>query len=190
MQKATSAFEAAGSAKGKRLLAAMKEAAAEDKGTCMVELFKVLRASVFGHDGRGGAKLMAMYKDDVPRAETVNDPAELLEEVRKCGRRINSTKEVDIDTCREVMNFIRESKAERHVNVAEELCTWPACKRAIAGFKKGKGLGVDGFDGYLVRLLPETMQRQYHRILQGVVREGAYPRAWNEWIAMLAPLAE
>lgn len=38
----------------------------------------------------------------------------------------------------------------------------------------------------LVRLMPEPMKRQYHRILQGIVRERQYPKEWNEWIAVLA----
>ena len=46
-----------------------------------------------------------------------------------------------------------------------------ACEAAIKrGFKQGKGLGVDGFDGYLIRIASRRMQRRYWRILQGVIR--------------------
>ena len=71
--------------------------------------------------------------------------------------------------------------------MANELCTWEACDKAISkGFKKGKGMGSDGFDGYLVRLLPNHMKRRYWTILREIVRRKTFPREWNEWIAVLA----
>ena len=42
--------------------------------------------------------------------------------------------------------------------VAAELCNWKACVRAIGGFQEGKGLGIDGFDGYLVKKAEEPEQ--------------------------------
>ncbi len=45
--------------------------------------------------------------------------------------------------------------------VAEEVCTDEAGLRAIAKFKKSKAVGVDKFDGYIVRIAPEPVKMYY-----------------------------
>ena len=78
----------------------------------------------------------------------MSEPDELLEEVWKCATAINAAKEIDVGTLREVMEWVRPAAKTRNVDVASELCSWEACRGAITrGFKKGKGLGIDGFDG-------------------------------------------
>ena len=107
--------------------------------------------------------------------------------VHREATQINATHEADVSTLKKIMEWIQPSQTAAHVDVAKDLCTWEACKAAIRkGFKKGKGMGTDGFDGYLVRLLPQPMQKRYWTILREIVRRKAYPREWNEWIAILA----
>ncbi|EOD18201.1 hypothetical protein EMIHUDRAFT_196329 [Emiliania huxleyi CCMP1516] len=68
----------------------------------------------------------------------------------------------------------------------EEVLTWAACEKAIRRFKKGKAVGSDLLDGYLLRIATEDIQRDYWRLLVEIVETEAYPREWNDWIAMLA----
>ena len=52
--------------------------------------------------------------------------------------------------------------------------------------KKGKAVGSDLLDGYLLRIATEDIQKDYWRLLVEIVETKAYPREWNDWIAMLA----
>lgn len=120
------------------------------------------------------------------KAKTITEAEEVRTEVWEEATRINANKETDIATLRKLLRWIQPETASPETTV-EELCTWPACKKAIAkGFKRGKGVGIDGFDGYLIRLLPEQMQYRYWKILRGIATRGAFPSEWNEWIAVLA----
>ena len=132
---------------------------------------------------------MSMYKDDDrAQGETVRGAA-VLEEVVKVATRINAREEVDTVAVRNILKWLRDSPEERQeaTDVATEILTWEEFEKAVRKCEKGKGLGTDGFDGYLLRLAPEGVQRRYHRTLQQIVATKSYPATWNEWIAMLAP---
>ena len=112
---------------------------------------------------------------------------EVRKEVRREAAVINGTTMTDITTLKSMMGWAKKATKQTRTTVWKDLCTWEACEQAIAkGFKRGKGLGVDGFDGYLIRLLPRRMQRRYWTILRGIARTEQYPTEWNEWIAVLA----
>ena len=70
----------------------------------------------------------------------------------------------------------------------KEALTWAACEKAISRFKKGKrkAVGSDLLDGYLLRIATKDIQKDYWRLLVEIVETRAYPREWNDWIAMLA----
>ena len=126
-----------------------------------------------------------VWKPKHGRIECARD--EVMKEVQKQASEINATRETDVRTLRRMLRWLRPARHQDTVDVAKELCTWEACDAAIRrGFKRGKGVGIDGFDGYLVRILPEKARRRYWRILKGMVERNTYPQEWNEWIAMLA----
>ena len=50
----------------------------------------------------------------------------------------------------------------------------------------GKAVGSDLLDGYLLRIATEDIRKDYWRLLVEIVETKAYPREWNDWIAMLA----
>ena len=185
LRKAKGAFERQDGQAGDQVLAEMEEAVVGNVGLTMVKMFKILRKAISG-GGAQSSRLAAMYRDDDPEQGTVHGPA-VREEVERAGERINRRREIDTGALTDLLGWVRGYPSEgRSVDVAEGVCSWEACERSIAKFKPRKGLGADGFDGYLVRLMPEPMKRQYHRILQGIVRERQYPKEWNEWIAVLA----
>ena len=68
----------------------------------------------------------------------------------------------------------------------KEALTWAACEKAISRFKKGKAVGSDLLDGYLLRIATEDIRKDYWRLLVEIVETKEYPREWNDWIAMLA----
>ena len=109
-------------------------------------------------------------------------------EVERQAAEINASKAVDMDTVRCLLDWLGEfpDAGEPYRDVAEEVCSWEACKAAIGKFKKGTGVGIDGWSGYLVRKSPEAVQRKYHELLQQIVRTRDFPDEWNQWIAMLS----
>ena len=120
-----------------------------------------------------------------PEPRRVVTGPELKEEVKNAATKINARKEIDMRAVDSLLKLAGESKTVGTVRAAE-LCSWPACARAIAKAKKGKGMGIDGFDGYLVKLMPVEMQQRYSEILRGIVSEKHVPMEWNQWIAVLA----
>ena len=51
----------------------------------------------------------------------------------------------------------------------KEALTWAACEKAISRFKKGKAVGSDLLDGYLLRIATEDIQKDYWRLLVEIV---------------------
>ena len=75
-------FKACEEERGDQIVQAMEQAVTQNAGTCVREMFKILRRAC-GHSESGGAKLMSMYKDgNRERGETVRGP-DLLKEVVK-----------------------------------------------------------------------------------------------------------
>eukprot|EP00965_Chrysotila_dentata_P145697 4812908-Pleurochrysis_carterae.AAC.1 len=56
---------------------------------------------------------------------------------------------------------------------------------ALRRFQQHKGLGTDGFDGFLVRNAPKEWQDIYHDAIMDILVQEDYPEEWNEWIAVL-----
>ena len=60
----------------------------------------------------------------------------------------------------------------------KDALTWAACERtakAISRFKKGKAVGSDLLDGYLLRIATKGIQKDYWRLLVEIVETRAYP---------------
>ena len=111
----------------------------------------------------------------------------MLREVEQQAKEINKDKEVNVITVQNLLDWIMfDNEGREHKDVVREICTWEECKKAIGKFKKGTGVGIDGWDGYLMRQSPMEIQRAYHKILQDIVSTNDFPEEWNEWIAMLA----
>ena len=57
----------------------------------------------------------------------------------------------------------------------EEVLTWAACEKAIRRFKKGKAVGSDLLDGYLLRIATEDIQKDYWRPARRDCRDKSVP---------------
>ena len=107
------------------------------------------------------------------------------------GREINKRREVDMKAVEKLLLLtqpetgVQPTPREGAARLKEAL-TWAACEKAISRFKKGKAVGSDLLDGYLLRIATEDIQKDYWRLLVEIVETKAYPLEWNDWIAMLA----
>ena len=69
-----------------------------------------------------------------------------------------------------------------------EFCTQPVEGRrvAILASCRVKGVGVDGFNAYLIKKAPTAVQRGYWEDLKEAIRTRTFPEEWRERVAMLA----
>ena len=59
-------------------------------------------------------------------------------------------------------------------------------ERAVARCEMGKGVGVDGFNGYLLRQAPEAVRAEYWSLICTMIDTAQYPPEYKQWVAMLA----
>jgi hypothetical protein len=91
---AQSKFDAIDGPKGDQLIKRMEEITTKNLGSCMLDLFNVIR-SCSGKTARKPAKFMSMYpNDDDTSTELVRGPA-IKTEVHKVATKINQKREVD-----------------------------------------------------------------------------------------------
>eukprot|EP00965_Chrysotila_dentata_P052459 1740456-Pleurochrysis_carterae.AAC.1 len=65
----------------------------------------------------------------------------------------------------------------------DRICTKEKGMSALRKFQQHKGLGSDGFDGFLIRNAPQHIQDTYHEVIRDILVQEDYPTEWNEWIA-------
>ena len=67
-----------------------------------------------------------------------------------------------------------------------ETCTWERFEAGLARTEAVKGVGVDGFNMYLMRRAAREVREGYWRDMQEVIRQHAFPDEWCERVAMMA----
>ena len=77
---------------------------------------------------------------------------------------------------------------EQHREWTDENITWKDFEEAVAKAKANKGMGVDGFNAYLLntKLCPEGVRRHYCACLHAMIREREFPERFREWRCVLA----
>ena len=66
------------------------------------------------------------------------------------------------------------------------MCSWDRYTQGLARTKEIKGVGVDGFNAYLLKKSPVEVQEGYWRDLKEVIRARDFPEEWKERVAMMA----
>ena len=128
--------------------------------------------------------MMAVEKED---GTVVTGPA-VRALIKKKAAKVNADKEIDVDPLDALLDWALPDVEESSepAEEAERLLTWRAIMDAIGRIQPGKGVGCDGFDGYLLKRAAPEVWKVWLEILRGMVRYKDYPHEWNEWIAMLA----
>ena len=200
VREATSEFLACEAEKGQKLTERMEEVVVELHGNVHIAVFDIVHTEA-GRKARGG-ELRAMYvegeeevtcpktKQKVMKRKVVRGGA-IRTAAAERGREINKRREVDMKAVEKLLRLtqpetgVQPTPREGAARLKEAL-TWAACEKAISRFKKGKAVGSDLLDGYLLRIATKDIQKDYWRLLVEIVETKAYPREWNDWIAMLA----
>ena len=175
------AFDDTEAPAGDQLLARMEECTTQNMGSCMQELFTVIREYT-GKEARKPSKLMSMYPDDDAESpDLVLGPA-VKTEVHKVATRINARRVVDMSSVKELLTWIHDfpdAEGGDTLHVADRLCSQEQLCAAIRYAKGAKGLGIDGFDAYSLKWMSATMFADYHRIMFRMIQTRAFPHEWN-----------
>eukprot|EP00965_Chrysotila_dentata_P226326 6195330-Pleurochrysis_carterae.AAC.1 len=110
-----------------------------------------------GNGERTQRNIAGAYQGDDKSKPIIRGP-EIKEEVHKIATKINEAEAIDVATVREVLHWlgIREARTAGRDRTEEidRICTSEKGRMALRKFQQHKGLGSDGFDGFLIRNAP------------------------------------
>ena len=154
--------------------------------------------------GGGGdmTKLRAMRVGGGGSGEEITEPERVLEEARRYGeKQLGDPGKAWRGTMREAMRWVgggahgweeggeameSESRRKEHVNDAvERYMTWEKFEKAVSKAVARKA-SADGFSVYVLKQAPWKVRRAFWEETRNVVTTGDIPRAWRDWVAMLA----
>eukprot|EP00965_Chrysotila_dentata_P167372 5527137-Pleurochrysis_carterae.AAC.1 len=157
------------------------------EGNVVIKAFDIIKKAG-GNGDRAQRGIAGVYQDDDNSRPIVRGP-EIRQEVHKIATKINKAEEVDIKTVKEVLEWmgVGGDMGERvdRIKEVDKICTRERGKVALGKFQSHKGLGSDGFDGYLIRNATQELQDIYHEVIKDILKQEDYPAEWNEWIAVL-----
>eukprot|EP00965_Chrysotila_dentata_P037807 1257168-Pleurochrysis_carterae.AAC.6 len=117
------------------------------------------------------------YQDDDKRPE-------IREEVHKIATKINEAETLDVATLREMLQWLGigggEAAGKERAEEIDRISTKEKGTMALRKFQQHKGLGSDGFDGYLIRNASEELHHTYHEVIKDILVQEDYPTEWNE----------
>ena len=93
------------------------------------------------------------------------------EEARRQGEEINKSRPAALAVVKDIMDWADEGGGERArpplaqagegEDWVDALCTWERYMEGLRKTRKRKGVGVDGFNAYLLQRAPEVVRRAY-----------------------------
>eukprot|EP00965_Chrysotila_dentata_P185905 6137636-Pleurochrysis_carterae.AAC.1 len=132
--------------------------------------------------------IAGVYQEDDKNRPIIRGPG-IRGEVHKIASKINKADSQDIETVRGVLKWLGLGSSgqtcEDRIEEINKICAKENGKRAMGKFQQHKGLGSDGFDGYLIKNAPQEIQEIYHQVITDILAMEDYPSEWNEWIAVL-----
>eukprot|EP00965_Chrysotila_dentata_P225342 6194694-Pleurochrysis_carterae.AAC.2 len=158
-----------------------------EAGNVVIRVFDIIRKA--GGNGVNAQRGIAgVYQGD-DKSKPIIRGLGIRGEVHKIATKINKADTQDVATVKEVLRWLgldsNERTKEHRVEEINRICTIEDGRRALEKFQQHKGLGSDGFDGYLIRNAPLEVQELYHQTIKDILISEDYPTAWNEWIAVL-----
>eukprot|EP00965_Chrysotila_dentata_P072294 2389319-Pleurochrysis_carterae.AAC.1 len=132
-------------------------------GNVVMRIFDIIKKAG-GNGDRAQRSIAGVYKDDDKSQPIIRGP-EIREEVHKIATKINREEIIDVTTVKEVLHWLGIGGNAIKKNRMEEInriYTKEKGESALREFQQHKGLGSDGFDGYLIRNAPQHLQATYH----------------------------
>eukprot|EP00965_Chrysotila_dentata_P179410 5924986-Pleurochrysis_carterae.AAC.1 len=156
-------------------------------GNVILRVFDIIKKAG-GNEERVQRSIAGVYQDDDKSKPIIRGP-EIREEVHKIVTKINEAEALDVATLKETLQWlgIRGGGATEKDRTEEinRICTKEKGKMALREFQQHKGLGSDGFYGFLIRNAPQQLQNTYYEVIRDILVQEDYPTEWNEWIAVL-----
>ena len=174
-------------------------------GGILVAVHKFLRHHTDRGAGGGDAKLRTMRVGGGGSGEEVTEPEKVREEARRYGeQQLGNPGQAWIGAVRAAMKWVgggnpgweidsgsdgeraAEEKQRAVQDAVEKYLTWEAFDRAVGKAVAKKAVGADGFSTYVLKHAPRRVRMACWEEVREVVRTGEVPRAWKDWVAMLA----
>ena len=201
--EANEQLEACATAAPNRFVAGIKEAVGKaGGGGILVAVHKFLKHHMDRGAGGGDSKLRTMRVGGGGGGEEVVEPEKVREEASKYGRKqLGHPGKAWMDAVKEAMLWVggglqeegtgheEMSEQERQRVVTDAVhtyITWEAFERAVGKSMPGKAVGTDGFSTYALKKAPHSVRKACWEEVTEAVERGRVPRAWKDWVAMLA----
>ena len=117
--------------------------------------------------------------------ETIREKAEVRQAAHAYGAKQHARGYANTAVAAEVMRWLCP-KAAPTAGGVDAACKWENYKQALEKCEKEKGVGVDGWNAYLLRMAPEEVQKEYWEALCGMITTTTFPPEYKKWVAMLA----
>ena len=202
--EANEQLEACAMAQPNGFVAAVREAVGKATGGgILVAVHKFLRHHTDRGAGGSDAKLRTMKVGGGGKGEDVVIPEEVREEARKYGEaQLGHPGQAWLGAVRTAMRWagggqweggedsVHAPSAEETQNRVREAVgmylTWEAFEKAVGRAVAGKAVGTDGFSTYALKHAPRSVRVACWEEVREAVEKGEVPRAWKDWVAMLA----
>eukprot|EP00965_Chrysotila_dentata_P203904 6182017-Pleurochrysis_carterae.AAC.2 len=104
-----------------------------------------------------------VYQDDDKSKPIIRGP-EIREEVHRIASKMNKADAQDVATVKEILRWIglggcEQTRKDRREEISKIFILTEHGRRALGRFQQHKGLGSDGFDGYLLRNATQDIQK-------------------------------
>eukprot|EP00965_Chrysotila_dentata_P225765 6194971-Pleurochrysis_carterae.AAC.1 len=135
-------------------------------GNVVIRVFDIIKKAA-GNGASSQRGIAGVYQDDDNSKPIIRWP-EIRTEAHKIATRINRANTLDITTVREVLEWVGIGGGKwTETNRTEEIdriCSKENGMKAMGKFQQHKGLGTDGFDGYLIKNATQEVQDIYHQV--------------------------
>eukprot|EP00965_Chrysotila_dentata_P022509 745173-Pleurochrysis_carterae.AAC.3 len=157
------------------------------EGNVVIKAFDIIKKAG-GNGDRAQRGIAGVYQDD-NNSRPIIRGSEIRQEVHKIATKINKAEDVDTETLKKVLVWMEvgeaTGKSTDRTREVDRICTRERGRMALRKFQSHKGLGTDGFDGYLIRNATQELQDTYHEVIKEILKQEDYPANWNKWIAVL-----
>ena len=158
-------------------------------GSVIKGIFDVIQRACGKRGREGAAKLTEMMgvrpgtQDDIVRGA-----ARVREEAQWYGQQRHRAGQANPAVAKRAMNEMWAGLAGARAT-GEGLaraCSWEAFETAVVKCQQEKGVGVDGWNAYLLRKSPVNVRRAYWECLVEMIQTMTFPTEYKQWVAMLA----
>ena len=158
-------------------------------GSVIRGIFDVIQRAC-GRRGREGASKLTEMMGVRPgtQDDIIRGAARVRGEAQWYGQQRHRAGQANPTVAKHVMHEMWEGLAGacKAGEALERACSWESFEAAVVRCQAEKGVGVDGWNAYLLRKSPVNVRRAYWQCLVEMIKTTTFPPEYKRWVAMLA----